>query len=211
MIKAIILDIDNTVYSYDRAHEKAIQHVYEYCKMNFDWNLEESKEKIGRVYKEMRDYLGDEYAAIHNRLIRFQVLLEQEGLPLEPHAMGMYNAYWENLLEYMEPSPGIYEFLDEARNRGIKIGIATDMTAHIQYRKLQKLKMLDKIDFMVSSEEAGVEKPNKRLFERCVEKAKCLPEECLMIGDSLKKDVEGARNAGMQAVHYVYGMDFREI
>lgn len=36
----------------------------------------------------------------------------------------------------------------------------------------------------------------------CAKKANVPPENCLFIGDSLKKDVLGARNAGMQALWY---------
>lgn len=202
MIKSIILDIDNTVYSYDHANEKAIRHVYDYCQGHFGWDYNLTADKIRRTQSEIYDYLGLGNAAIHNRLIRFQNLLEQEGLPLEPHAMGLYNTYWDNFLMYMEVSPGIHEFVTAARKKGIRIGIATDMTAHIQYRKLRQIGLLDQIDFMVTSEEAGVEKPDRRLFLRCLQKAGCRAEECMMIGDSLKKDIEGSRAVGMQALWF---------
>ena len=80
------------------------------------------------------------------------------------------------------------------------------MTAHIQFRKLEKLSLLSFVDFVVTSEEAGCEKPEKSFYELCIEKAGCLPEECLMIGDSLEKDVLGAKTAEMQAMRFHKGM-----
>ena len=62
------------------------------------------------------------------------------------------------------------------------------------------------MDFVVTSEEAGCEKPEKAFYELCIKKAGCLPEECLMIGDSLEKDVLGAKAAGMQAMQFHKGM-----
>lgn len=47
------------------------------------------------------------------------------------------------------------------------------------------------------------EKPEKKLFDRCCEKAQCRPEECVFIGDHLKKDVMGSLSAGMKAVWYL--------
>ena len=76
------------------------------------------------------------------------------------------------------------------------------MTAYIQYKKLEKLGVLKYLDFIVTSEEAGEEKPTPRFFELCVKKAGCKPEECVFIGDSLKKDVQGAADAGLAAVWY---------
>ena len=55
---------------------------------------------------------------------------------------------------------------------------------------------------MVTSEEAGVEKPDKKFFERCNEKSKCLPCEVMFIGDNPEKDYIGASLAGYNAVWY---------
>ncbi len=55
---------------------------------------------------------------------------------------------------------------------------------------------------MVTSEEAGAEKPDVRLFALCAEKAGCTAEECVFVGDNLKKDVAGAKNAGMHPVWF---------
>ena len=51
-------------------------------------------------------------------------------------------------------------------------------------------------------EEAGVEKPDYRIFSLCREKAEVLPEDCVFIGDSLRHDIEGAKQAGMQVIWY---------
>lgn len=68
--------------------------------------------------------------------------------------------------------------------------------------KLETLGLLPFFSFVVSSEEAGVEKPHPGLFALCAEKAGVSPEECLFVGDSLKGDVLGAENAGMRALWY---------
>ena len=62
--------------------------------------------------------------------------------------------------------------------------------------------MLENFDFIVSSEEAGMDKPAPGLFALCAKKAGCRPEECLFVGDSLKRDVRGALDAGMSAAWY---------
>ena len=74
------------------------------------------------------------------------------------------------------------------------------MTAIEQFRKLKALGLLDLVDFVASSEEAGIEKPNPGLFDLVVEKARCAPSEILFVGDNLRKDVLGATAAGMRAV-----------
>ncbi len=68
--------------------------------------------------------------------------------------------------------------------------------------KLELMKVLQYFDFMVTSEEAGEEKPSPKIFNMCIKKAGCLPSECLFIGDDLKKDYYGALSAGMKALWF---------
>ena len=58
------------------------------------------------------------------------------------------------------------------------------------------------MSFIVTSEEAGVEKPSSLFFRLCVEKAGCAPEECIFTGDNMRKDVEGACSAGLHSMWY---------
>ena len=92
--------------------------------------------------------------------------------------------------------------MKELKKRKIRIGIGTDMTAYVQYRKLEAIGVTSYIDFIVTSEEAGVEKPHYHFFDICVEKAGVRPEECAFIGDNYKKDVEGAWNSGLRGIWY---------
>jgi putative hydrolase of the HAD superfamily len=129
-------------------------------------------------------------------------MLEQEGCALEPHVLVMDELYWGTLMEAAKPSQGAIEVMKDLKRQGIRIGVGTDMTARMQLRKLTKLGMLSYVDFLVSSEEAGVEKPHQRFFARIVEKAGCEKQECLFVGDNQKKDVLGAMDAGLKAVWY---------
>ncbi len=56
------------------------------------------------------------------------------------------------------------------------------------------------IHVSVSSAEHGYMKPHRSIFEAALERAGVQAAESLMVGDSLKHDVEGALDAGMRAV-----------
>ena len=66
------------------------------------------------------------------------------------------------------------------------------------------------IDFIVTSEEAGVEKPTPHLFELCVEKAGVPAGECAFIGDNLTKDVKGAWDNGLKGIWYTKWIEQQE-
>ncbi|MCD7929772.1 MAG: HAD-IA family hydrolase [Clostridiales bacterium] len=200
MIKVIIFDIDNTLYSFDDAHRVAFAAVQDYAQRELDIAPDEFRRLHRDMNQELKGRMGS-CAAIHNRLIRYQNLLERLGKPIG-HALRMSDLYWNSLVAAMEPSHGAAETVRQLKAQGLKIGVGTDMTARMQFVKLERLGLLPYIDFLVSSEEAQAEKPDPALFARCVEKAGVRPEECLFVGDSLEKDVHGAQAAGLQALWY---------
>ena len=53
---------------------------------------------------------------------------------------------------------------------------------------------------VITSESCNSPKPKKEIFEFAVQRANADISECLMIGDNQDADVEGAMNAGMDAV-----------
>jgi putative hydrolase of the HAD superfamily len=99
----------------------------------------------------------------------------------------------------MAPDPQAFAFVRRCARLRVPTCIVTDMTTHIQIRKIARLGIAPYITHLVTSEEVGAEKPNRRMFETAVGKLGVEIERCLMLGDSLTKDVEGARAAGMTA------------
>ncbi len=204
-IKTVIFDIDNTLYSYDENHIYGMKAMEDYCKSAFGISREEMDQYYKKSGQLVINRIGSEVAAIHSRLLRTQCMLELMGQPLFPHAINMYHAYWDTLIRQSQPAKGALEFIKELKKRNIRIGIGTDMTAYIQYKKLEALGVAPYVDFIVTSEEAGVEKPHPHFFEVCVDKAKVRAEECAFVGDSLKKDVEGASENGLKGIWYTKG------
>ncbi len=52
----------------------------------------------------------------------------------------------------------------------------------------------------VDSERVGVEKPEPAIFQAALNVIEAQPEECIFVGDSLRRDRTGARNMGMRFV-----------
>ena len=201
MIKAVIFDIDNTLYSYDDAHEHGWKALCDYVREHLAMEPEDFSREIALSAEDVKRRLDADCAALHDRTLRFQVMLERRKLPLT-HADIMGELYWNTMISHAQPTPGIMNCLAALKEAGYILGIGTDMTVEYQLKKLKQLQMLPLFDFLVSSEEANVEKPHPKLFRICAEKAGLKPEECLFIGDSLKKDVLGSQAAGMQALWF---------
>ena len=197
MIKSIIFDLDDTLYDFTSVHAIAMNRLIAYVRGNLGLSRERFDALNREALMKQKERLGS-CATLHNRLIRFQMLLEAAGKPIA-HAPEMEELYWSTLLERIRPMPGAIETLGRLRLSGYTIGVGTNMTANWQYAKLKRLGLMAYVDYIVTSEEAGVEKPAPGLFMLCAEKAGCSPGECAFVGDSLPSDALGARDAGMSA------------
>lgn len=202
MIKGVIFDIDGTLYDYFSNDKIAVQSLCKYAKENL--NVEE--EDFRRFYSEARQIVKERLTdggARHSRVLFCQSVLELLGKNPFCHILKMYDIYWNSFLENMKPFDGVLEFIGKLKSSGKKISICTDMTAHIQYRKIERLGLKNFIDCMVTSEETGLEKPSPVMFNLALKKLNVTAEQTAYFGDSLERDIEGALNVGIKPFWYV--------
>lgn len=199
MVRAVILDLDDTLYAYEALNAEAGARVQDYTCKQLGITTAQYNEAYFYGRRETKRQLGD-VGASHNRLLYFQKTLEYLGVNPMPMSLQMYEMYWGTFLDKMVLFEGVREFIDRLHERKIKVMICTDLTAHIQHRKIEALGLAKDICCLVTSEEAGREKPAPEIFDLCLKKLQLPPEEVCCIGDSLVKDVEGAKAAGMKAV-----------
>jgi putative hydrolase of the HAD superfamily len=109
-----------------------------------------------------------------------------------------YRAHYQKLRRTV---PGVRRVLERLRGRAV-VGVVTNNEVAEQERKLDHLHLRPLIDFMVVSEGVGIAKPDPGIFLLALEKADALPEETVMIGDSWRSDVTGARNVGIRPVWF---------
>lgn len=195
-LKAVLFDLDNTLYDFSSAHKLGLRAMAEYGESRFDVPARRFLLAYQQADKQLKKELPY-VAACHNRAIIAQRMLELLELPSLVTPLELYETYWGTVLRTIKPREGTLELLGRLHHQRIRTGICTDMTAHIQHRKIAALGLAGHLDAMVSSEEAGVEKPNPKIFHDCLRKLHVQPNESLYIGDSFERDVCGAHAAGM--------------
>ena len=87
--------------------------------------------------------------------------------------------------------------LDLLRARGLTVGLISNIGGNASNLTAQ-LGLDGHLDFIVTSQDAGIEKPHPPIFLLALARASARPEEALHVGDSPISDVAGARNVGIK-------------
>jgi putative hydrolase of the HAD superfamily len=83
--------------------------------------------------------------------------------------------------------------------RGLRLGLISN--THRSLSAFQRHFELDGlIAAAISSSQHGYMKPHPSIFEAALKLLDVTPSEAIMVGDSLKQDIDGARRVGMHAV-----------
>jgi HAD superfamily hydrolase (TIGR01549 family) len=192
--KGIILDLDNTLYSYDFCHSKALSNVLTFLQKNY--NTKKTIDELKSFYDDISNKLKYELkstASSHNKSIYIKQLIEL--LNLNYSIVQILNeVYWKTFFDNMVCFEGVTDFIVWNKNIGVKIGVLTDYETEYQIQKLEKLGLINHIDTIITSEEVGIEKPSSQMFQTILRKMELRTDEVIMIGDDFNKDIRGALN-----------------
>ena len=190
---AILFDTDNTLYAYDPAHAAAQNAVREKVAKTFSISLADFDGAFNEARAQVKRRLNNT-ASSHSRLLYLQRMLEIMGLGSQVLlALDFEQTYWRTFLGNAFLFDGVKELLDDIRLLGIPTAIVTDLTAQIQFRKVVYFGLDHYFDYIVTSEEAGFDKPHKAPFQIALQKM-CPKGDCIwMIGDNPVNDIRGAR------------------
>jgi putative hydrolase of the HAD superfamily len=90
------------------------------------------------------------------------------------------------------------EALAQLKRKGIRIGIVTNGFENDYKQILRKLALTDYFDVAVGADACRKAKPAREIFFYAVNKLHVHPDETIFIGDSIKYDYEGAKQAGLK-------------
>ena len=202
--EAVIFDTDNTLYPYIPAHEQATFAVEDKVQRTLGINKPEFREAYSLARTEIKERLGN-VASSHSRLLYLQVTIEKLGLGTQILlTLDLEQTYWRTFLVNCRLFPDALNFIHVLKARGIATANITDLTAQIQFRKLVYFGLDELFDFVVTSEEAGQDKPDSKPFSVAFEKLKIKPKNIWMIGDNPWNDMVGAHHSGMVKVQKVH-------
>lgn len=204
MIKHIFFDLDHTIWDFDRNAQETLMELYEIYKLkelgltsaeNFITTYTINNHQLWAQYhvgKITKEALREERfrktfidLGLHPELIPAN--FEADYVAMGPTKTNLFEGA-EKVLAYLQNKYHLHII-----SNGFKEAVVTKMTVSNLNPYFKNV---------VISEDVGVNKPDKAIFEHALNLAQAQKQESIMIGDSLEADIYGAQNFGMRAIFF---------
>jgi len=199
--RAVLFDLDDTLYPYPPCNEAGKRAAYEtFRELGYDLDRERFRELYQEARREVKRELAGT-ASAHERFLYFKRLITiHTDTNRSGDALALGEAYWDAYIDEMELFDGVETAFTTLRDAGVEVAIVTNLTTRIQLEKIRHLGIEDHIDYLLTSEETGREKPSSVMFTLTLARLDCRPSEALMVGDAPTSDIEGGNAVGLDTV-----------
>jgi putative hydrolase of the HAD superfamily len=120
--------------------------------------------------------------------------------PLLGHRPEMHR-FKEIYFDALEPNPAMIELMRELKAEGYQMAMLTNNVREWEPLWRSMLPVDEIFETVVDSGFVGCRKPESKIYELTLERIKRPAEDCLFVDDVLV-NCEGARKAGLHAVHF---------
>jgi len=205
MIKAITFDCWDTLLDDDESRDKKRK---EYFGLIFkDHGLAAAQGEMNELFSEEAKLFQNhiiEHKKTQNSRARTETILKLAGVQIPSSEINKLADYSNKVALELRPPvvPGIKQALD-VLSKIYKLGVICNTGWHSAKTVRQLLKDYDfpkYFSHLTFSDEAGVAKPHKQIFEYTLEKLGFETEEAVHIGDSEYSDIVGAKQSNMRAI-----------
>ncbi|MFA5797307.1 MAG: HAD family hydrolase [Candidatus Woesearchaeota archaeon] len=188
MIKAIIFDLWGTLFESDAT----------------TLPFEEFATKLGRTYRNPEFYTVFSETFMAHPITHIEQTMHEftknigvdvnEGLIHE-----LCEIFKKNGTVRKYAFPETIAVLQELKKR-YKIAILSNTTNISMKQIFEKFPLYELVDEIILSYEVGMQKPDPRIYEIALEKLSVSKDEVIMVGDSLRLDVQSAEDFGIKGI-----------
>jgi putative hydrolase of the HAD superfamily len=202
-IKDVFFDLDHTLWDFDKNSKHTFKKILVDNEINIDINV--FLETYGpintdywKLYREnniSKDKLR--YGRLNDT---FKVLNIDISTKIIYKLSDDYIKHLSSFNFLIDDTIQILKYLDSR----YKLHIITNGFQEVQNLKLINSGINHFFKTITNSEMAGVKKPNQKIFQLAINKARTDFDSSIMIGDNLDADIHGALNSGMDAILFNY-------
>ena len=199
----LFFDLDHTLWDFDTNSRHTLHELYVAMKLeqkgvnDFDLFI---KNYLAHNEKLWERYRNGFIKVDELRVKRMWHTLLDFRIGDQSLAQELSTRFLERLPTRTEVFPHTFEILDYLTAKGYKMHLITNGFEKTQHSKLKYSGLAKYFEEVVTSEGSNSLKPKKEIFEYAMNKVNCTTDNCIMIGDSIEVDIQGAMNAGMDQV-----------
>ena len=196
-IKAVLFDLDNTLLDFSEMKHMAVNMaIRAMIDQGLDMDPKEAFDSIFQTYWEVgiesdnafSEFLKRRFGQVDERIL----------------AAGV-NAYLRTKPSFLEPYPNVVPTLIKLIKYGLVIGIVTDAPRLKGWQRLCAVRLQHFFDHVITRDDSGAPKRDGLPFEYALKQLQLEPQEVLFVGDSVERDITGAKAAGMVTALAAYG------
>lgn len=202
--KHIFFDLDDTLWDFEKNSGIVLEELFR--EYHLQQKLGVDFETFSHAYKKNNQAFWKLY---YTKQIDKQFLRNHRFN--ETFKLFGYDNYDENLKiteQYLQRSPkgthlkeGCVEVLQYLRQRHT-LHIITNGFKEVQSVKMEGSGIQHFFDIILVSEEHQLTKPDEKIFRLAESLTGAHSNDCVMIGDNMESDIQGALQAGWEAIHY---------
>lgn len=200
-MKALIFDVDDTLYDQIQPFERALER-----------HIEVAREQIEPLYLCFRRYADEVFKATatgkmslkDSHIYRMKHALADFGYQVSDATALAIQIDYDYFQGQIELSPVFPEIFSWCQAQGITMGIITNGPYRHQLRKIRTMGLVNwfELEHVLISGQVGITKPNPAIFQLMEERLGMSGEDICYLGDSFENDIIGAKTAGWQAVWF---------
>ncbi len=203
-ITDIFFDLDHTLWDFDRNSALAFKKIFEINELDLDvedflGHYRPINLKYWKLYREEQ---------IEKETLRFARLNDTfcaVGFSANKQLIHKLSSdYITHLTRFNHLLENTFEILDYLTPK-YRLHIITNGFNEVQNTKLSKSKIHTYFKTVTNSENAGVKKPHPKIFNYALQQARTTAQNSMMVGDNYEADILGAKNIGMDVVHFDLG------
>ena len=211
MLKALFLDLDETLCDTLGANEQAKQLMAQEVEARYGVNLNGqvfANEYVAGIYREWSDDQRVRYMPIieqqSEQAFRLQLirdLLAERAVAniSDETAQALQDKFDSDRLNAFDFYPGIEQFLVDARKL-FTLVVITNGPEFSQIPKVERVNLAEYVEHIIIGGQEPEEKPAPSIFNKALKLANCQAHEVIHVGDSLASDIAGAHNSGITSV-----------
>lgn len=206
-VLAVIFDFDDTLNDLRQgiahAHRSLAKHMFERygvfeattLKMLYEIDHEHSLKASGASPR------------YYDRHLWFELYFKRLGINVSGKEIDdAVDRYWKAILSKARSMPHAKQVLRKlSGNCLLALMTDSDGKKSIKMQRLETTGLSKYLDVVMTSDDVGQNKPNKRFYDILLKKLGVSAERCVMVGDKPQADLELAKKLGMSTVWMKYG------